>query len=193
MSEVVKDSNKILFPTDPTRFGPGLWFSIHFKGIRATTEKKIACFIEYMDELSKNLPCMECRTHYQDYISKHPIIDYSDIKGKDGNPIGMFMWSWKFHNAVNLRLGKKHVDWDTAYNMFSSTESNFCSADCSSSGEEEPESETTSFSLVSDENHTQKPDPISYFRSKTRDSPIMTVVENPSYHTNKGYTLINGK
>jgi hypothetical protein len=44
--------------------------------------------------------------------------------------LGLFVWSWKFHNAVNARIKKPLMSWDTAYNLYSETESLVCTKNC---------------------------------------------------------------
>ena len=133
------NQNKSKFPSDPKIFGPGLWFAIHFKAMRCTDKRSMTEFAEFMEDLSYNLPCEQCRSHCQNYIERHAIKDYNEVKDKNEEYIGMFMWSWNFHNGVNQRLKKPTIDWETAYNMYTETETNFCSSDCGSdSSDNEP-------------------------------------------------------
>ena len=44
--------------------------------------------------------------------------------------LGLFIWAWKFHNAVNSRINKPIMGWDTAYNLYSEKESLVCSKNC---------------------------------------------------------------
>ena len=42
----------------------------------------------------------------------------------------MFYWSWLFHNAVNSRIGKDYVDYNTAWDMYSDDEMSVCTSNC---------------------------------------------------------------
>ncbi len=44
------------------------------------------------------LPCPECRAHATEYARAHP----PDLRGS----AAFQTWAWRFHNAVNYRLGK---------------------------------------------------------------------------------------
>ena len=46
----------------------------------------------------------------------------------------MFEYTWIFHNNVNSRLGKKLIDWETAYNMYSNPGSMVCTRSCGDEG-----------------------------------------------------------
>lgn len=110
------------FPSDPDVFGPGTWFNIHLLGIEATTPEKIRQYIDYIRLVTSRLPCGDCRVHATKYVEMSPPEHFVDIVDSNGKPIGMFKWSWMFHNTVNNRLGKSIVDWDTAYNMYQETD-----------------------------------------------------------------------
>ncbi len=120
--------------TKPDVFGPGVWFTIHLYARNANTPESKSQFVKYMTLISENLPCLKCREHCQKYLKDHPIDSYWKILSNDGVDIGIFKWTWLFHNAVNSRLGKPIVDWKTAYEMyFIQNSSSVCSADCDKS------------------------------------------------------------
>ena len=104
--------------SDPAVVGPGTWWYIHIKARDATTGKKIDEFIDHMYFLAKNFSCTNCRKHINQYIDTHPFKDLKHLKNKDGERIGMFKWAWMFHNAVNTRIHKSYVEWETAVEMF---------------------------------------------------------------------------
>ncbi len=111
--------------SDPKVFGPGLWYSIHTSSINLSEN----CFMDYIRMTVLNIPCMTCRQHATQYLKDNPIEDFKGIKNSDGELIGMFKWTWTFHNAVNKRLDKPQVDWNTAYNMYTNTDA-ICSLSC---------------------------------------------------------------
>jgi mitochondrial FAD-linked sulfhydryl oxidase len=47
------------------------------------------------------LPCPECKKHAYRYLLRNP----PDLSGNEA----FRMWAWRFHNAVNARLGKRLV------------------------------------------------------------------------------------
>jgi hypothetical protein len=104
--------------TNPERIGSGIWFVIHLKAKHATTEQTKNEFIDFMYLLSVEFPCNRCRTHIQSYLREHPFEPYMNLKNNEGEDIGLFKWSWLFHNAVNNRLAKPFVDWETAWGMY---------------------------------------------------------------------------
>ncbi len=104
--------------SDPASIGPGMWLSIHFKAKHATTEETKKEFIDYMYLLSIEFPCGKCRAHIQEYLETHPFTDFLNMTNEKGQHIGMFRYSWLFHNTVNLRLHKPFVNWQTAVAMF---------------------------------------------------------------------------
>jgi len=119
--------------TDPKYTGPGTWNVIHRTAYNAQTHEQQLQFIIFMKLICKGFPCKICKGHCTEYIASHPMEDYLDvlieIEGKK-LALGLFIWSWKFHNAVNARLNKPLMTWDTAYNLFSDTESLVCSKHC---------------------------------------------------------------
>lgn len=142
--------------TDPKYTGPGTWNVIHQRAMAAKVHAKQLEFIEFMKETCTGFPCTVCRDHCTKYIATHPLEEYLDVtieigqikssvnstpaskvQGRDkalprNTPIsiGMFIWSWKFHNAVNARINKPIMSWDTAYNLYAGGDSLVCSKSC---------------------------------------------------------------
>lgn len=116
------NDNKI---SDPKVFGPGMWYSIHISAIQLSEDN----FITYIKGIIPKIPCLKCREHAVEYLKNNPIEHFKGIKDNNGEFVGMFKWSWIFHNNVNQRLNYKVLDWDTAYNMYTD-DSKICSLDC---------------------------------------------------------------
>lgn len=112
------EKKKIKFPSNPRQIGPGIWYSIHILAKNAITEAKKNEFIDYMYLLSVEFPCGNCRNHIQVYLNEHPFDPFMNLVNEKGEDVGMFKWTWMFHNAVNARLHKPILDWDTAWEMF---------------------------------------------------------------------------
>lgn len=83
----------------------------------ALAHRRILNFIE-------NLPCAECRGHSKEYISENP----PDLSSSQS----LQVWAWRFHNAVNERLGKALLPF-AAYSQLYLSEmcwANWSAADC---------------------------------------------------------------
>ena len=116
--------------TDPKVVGPGLWWYIHSKAKNATTEITIQEFIDLMIYLAEKFPCHTCRKHIKEYIETHPLSELAKLMNEQGERIGMFKWAWLFHNAVNTRINKPYVDWESAIGMFYNDDIEICSKNC---------------------------------------------------------------
>jgi len=111
--------SKTTYPSDPSKLG-GIWFTIHIMAKHADTPERKNQFIDYMYLLSAEFPCGKCRNHIQEYLRNNSFDPFMNIKNENGEDIGMFKWSWLFHNTVNIRLHKPYLDWDTAWGMYDS-------------------------------------------------------------------------
>ena len=103
---------------DIGKIGPGIWFKIHSDGIAATTQSLKESFIININALCNGFKCKHCQPHFRKYINEHPIENYFNIKNTKGIDIGIFKWTWEFHNAVNLRLGKYQPTLEESYEYF---------------------------------------------------------------------------
>jgi hypothetical protein len=115
------------FPSSPAKFGSGTWFSIHtlaaiadsrvnFSSRNTSSQKE---FCQMIRHLISRFPYSKCRNNALLYISEHPPELYIGRVDENGISIGMFLWSWEFHNCVNRRLKKCEVHWKTAKSLFS--------------------------------------------------------------------------
>ncbi len=103
--------------TNPSIFGPGMWYKIHSDAIVCTTLTLKQSFAFNMNALCNNFKCLECKGHFRQFLDTHPIQNYFNIidKGKD---VGIFKWSWEFHNHVNQRLNKPLLNFEESYNLY---------------------------------------------------------------------------
>src|SRR5436190_400535 len=96
--------------TDPNYVGPGTWNSAHRLSIKAINRKLQLEFIQYFKQVCETYPCLKCREHSLLYIKNHPMEDYLDVDvvldNGEVKKLGMFVWLWNFHNAVNAKLKK---------------------------------------------------------------------------------------
>ena len=108
--------------TNPVKFGPGLWFCIHTLALNATTPELQGAYCVYVRLLAENLRCNSCRGHFLEYIRDHPPdVHIGGPLDKNGYCPALFRWSWKLHEAVNIRIGKESVSLDEAYDFFAHT------------------------------------------------------------------------
>ena len=142
MSNMVKSNNitKDVHKdnSNPKYIGPGTWNVIHTLAINAKTKKEQLIFITQMKIICEQFPCDKCSNHCKEYIKNHPMEEYVGTtllpnSSESDTQLGMFIWSWKFHNAVNYRIGKNIMSWDVAHNLYARSphQKNVCSKDCS--------------------------------------------------------------
>lgn len=82
-------------------WGPKAWKWLHVQAINYSnnpTRKDKMIMFKLFWSFILTLPCPECRVHAMKYISAHPP-DFS-------SSISFQTWAWRFHNAVNHRIGK---------------------------------------------------------------------------------------
>nr|QBK90228.1 MAG: Erv1/Alr family disulfide (thiol) oxidoreductase [Pithovirus LCPAC102] len=118
------------FPSESKIWGPGIWLNIHVFALGAITMDKIYQYIEYIKFIMPKLPCNECRNHAIEYIINNPLEEYINIKNEKDIYIGMFKWTWIFHNTINMRIRKNTIDYDTALYMYD--DPIVCSSSCAS-------------------------------------------------------------
>jgi Erv1 / Alr family len=122
-------NSKPLF--NPATDSSGIWYLIHRQAILAVTDAKKAEFINYMTFLSKEFPCEKCRKHIVQFIGENPFYLFMSVSYGSHPDVGMFKFSHSLHNAVNVRLGKKTLDFATAYNLYRGENVTICTSGCS--------------------------------------------------------------
>ena len=121
--------------TNPRDIGCGVWYLIHLKAKLATTPERKDEFVDFMETLTENFSCMECRVHMKMYIKANPIRTYFNMKDKEGKQIGCFKWGWLFHNAVNKRIHREGITYETAIDMYYGQDS-ICTSACDGVGDD---------------------------------------------------------
>ena len=115
----------------PTSFGPGLWFAIHTTAKNAVSEDMKKNFILWIQNTVDSIKCANCRSHATEYVRTHPIEPYFNILDEEtGLDVGIFIWTWIFHNAVNTRVGKSFLSKETAMSFFYDDEFSVCNENC---------------------------------------------------------------
>ena len=121
---------------DPKKVGPGVWYTLHLKAKLATEQSSKDDFVKEIYFHYHNFPCLNCRTHIQEYVDSHSLKPFMTLIDENGVDVGLFKWTWFFHNTVNKRLGKLYMDWETAYELYNLGDGQIkpCT-DCGSSGD----------------------------------------------------------
>ena len=131
--------------TNPKYIGPGTWNVIHTLAYNATTPKSKQAFMDHMIIICHQFPCDTCRGHCKQYLKENPMTDYLDVV-TEGKALGLFTWTWQFHNAVNFRIGKPLMSWDMAVHIYTQfkneTHDGQCSKDCSDPDHQKPKAES---------------------------------------------------
>ena len=106
------------------------WELIHRLAVYCVDDVTTDAYLVLIDQIFKQLPDDECRcrTHAQEYVREHPINELRGYTDDRGRPIGVFFWSWRFHNKVNRDLGKRLVPWPEAFSAYYGTQ---CESVCS--------------------------------------------------------------
>ena len=98
--------------------GPELWFDLHLEALHAIDDKRKKKFANKIKKVYKSIQCKRCKGHMKKFIKGHPLSMYDRRYDDEGKDIGMFLWSWKFHNDVNKRTDKRIMDFREAYKMY---------------------------------------------------------------------------
>jgi hypothetical protein len=87
----------------PEVWGPHLWFILHiisFEYPEKPTEYDKRIYHDFYTSLKDVIPCVECRKHYRDHITKYPLTPHLD------NRDTLIKWVIQIHNFINISLGK---------------------------------------------------------------------------------------
>ena len=102
---------------------PNDWFSIHIMAKNSIDDETENYFIKFFEIIINNYPCSICRSHAKEYYQLHPLSKWKGWMDKEGRRVGMFFWTWKFHNTVNARLGYPLMNYQTAWELYESIHS----------------------------------------------------------------------
>jgi len=122
----------------PEETGPGMWYLIHVSAKEATTEDKKLEFVNLINLIKAKHHCKTCREHIVKFLEDHPIEKFWNVTSSSGEEIGCSLWAFIFHNAVNSRLGKKELDWETVAEMYSVSIEAPCTVGCDKKKKDKP-------------------------------------------------------
>lgn len=97
-----------------SEWGPAAWNFLHtctFSYPEKPTIEEQNDAERLFVSLKHLLPCSSCRDHYSSEIDQHP----PDTRSQST----LSNWLVDLHNRVNLRLGKKTMDYQTAKSIYS--------------------------------------------------------------------------
>lgn len=115
---------------DPKIFGPGGWDRIHIDATRCTSKSWYGRYDEDVRFYASKIHCKDCKEHFLKLLDSDPPLKRKTVY-KDGVDVTMFYWSVDAHNAVNRRLKKKEVAYETAYDFYYNGKG--CDSNCGSS------------------------------------------------------------
>lgn len=127
--QINNDKSKVL--SNPKYVGPGTWHVIHALAYAAKTKNEQQQFVKTMHTICETFPCENCKEHCKEYIKNNPMNKLIDVEFDTGEKLGLFMWTWKFHNAVNQRIGKNTMSWSDAYSLYSGVNKKSSCDECS--------------------------------------------------------------
>jgi hypothetical protein len=101
---------------DPKVWGPHFWFVLHIVSFNYpdnpnTPDKDN--YKRFYESIGDILPCVNCRKHYKNHISKFPIAIHLDSR------IDLIKWVIELHNIVNKALNKPIYTVDQILNLYS--------------------------------------------------------------------------
>lgn len=135
--------------TDPKYIGPGVWSVIHRQAFSSQTIDQQNYCIIFIKQICYGFPCKICRGHSIEYIKNHPLEEYLGAT-MDGKLLGLFIWTWKFHNSVNARLKKPIMSWATASTLYGESNSNICTANCLAADSENASNKPRNYTPLSE-------------------------------------------
>lgn len=86
---------------------------MHFASFRfpeSPTMQQSAAAARWIEDLAHMLPCPTCAEHWTEYVSQNPPSAF--------NRRTLSRYVFDAHNAVNRRIGKRQLSWETARRMY---------------------------------------------------------------------------
>ena len=91
---------------DPNVFGRDMWKTIHLVALGAPEVFQASdanAYKTFYTQLAYVIPCETCKEHFIEMLHDNPIDN--SLSGSES----LFEWTFRIHNIVNKRLGKKEV------------------------------------------------------------------------------------
>ena len=93
-----------------------IWYIKHFLALNCFNEQDNGYFDDFIKKLVLKFPCDVCKPHYEKMVEKIPPNKFKNKK-INGVDISRFFWTTHTHNLVNLRLKKKLLSVEEAYEI----------------------------------------------------------------------------
>lgn len=113
---------------NPAIVGPGQWYMLHSLAAYCDADQNTRWdFFENFvrTDFLKKIRCEKCNGHANAFLASTPIgtrlrpnPTYGNFRDKRGRPLGLFKWTFDFHNTVNKRLNKRIMSLDDAISIF---------------------------------------------------------------------------
>lgn len=102
---------------DPKLWGPHLWSYMHYSAANYPnnpTDQEIDDMKKWLCSLPVTIPCNNCSKHYKQYIdkNKYRLDDICSCRDK------LFNFLVDIHNKVNIRNGKREINYNEARKMY---------------------------------------------------------------------------
>ena len=94
-----------------SRWGPFVWWVLHTSAEQLGKERppliatdEVNRWIMLLKSVETVMPCPMCREHYRDWMKRHPIVQFRDLRGEDLR-FRARLWLYKLHEEVNTSRG----------------------------------------------------------------------------------------
>ena len=108
-----KEYLKVEIPEYVEIWGPCCWKLLHsiaWTCPENPTDEEKHNYIIFFISLSKVLPCLHCRKHFQEWIRENDI--NSDSRDN------LAKWVWKLHNHINKKNNKPEISFEDAFDKY---------------------------------------------------------------------------
>jgi hypothetical protein len=95
----------------PRVWGPVLWKILHTsaenlgkKAHPIIQTDEVTKWMIFLKQVEFILPCALCRTHYKEWMKKHPILQFAPLRGEELRDRAR-LWLFKLHENINAEKG----------------------------------------------------------------------------------------
>ena len=99
------------------KLGPGIWSTFHTLCISSGCYDEYLVLLAFINKIMLNLPCNICSEESRLIIGSNIPSFSRDSYPNNANDI-LFVWSWRMHNLVNVKLGKDEFSITECYELY---------------------------------------------------------------------------
>lgn len=101
-------------PGSKEYWGPKVWKLLHIYASLSDRNDIVMLWRNAIKITGTILPCVHCRTHFNEYFSTHTILPHARLPKTPGDEVRATIIRdlWVFHNHVNARLKKPKMEYD---------------------------------------------------------------------------------